>query len=920
MKFLEKLFGDANRKYLDSLQANLAAINALEKELVALADQQIKERSLDLKKQVAAGKSLDDILVPAFALVREAAKRTLGQRHFDVQLLGGMVLHKGQIAEMKTGEGKTLTSTLALYLNGLSGQGVHLVTVNDYLAKRDAVWMGQIYDFLGLTVGAIQHEASFLYDREKVNQDKDKIRDQGISVVLDYLRPVSRQEAYAADITYGTNNEFGFDYLRDNMAQDLGQQVQRGRHYAIVDEVDSILIDEARTPLIISAPAEESTERYGQFSILVNQLTENTDYNIDEKMRAATLTEEGIKKMETALGIDNIYEGQGLDTVHHLEQALRAKTLYLRDRDYVVKENEVMIIDEFTGRMMPGRRYSEGLHQAIEAKEGVEVQRESRTLATITFQNYFRLYQKLAGMTGTAATEAEEMAKIYNLEVTVIPTNKPFIRQDLADRIYRSERGKFKAIIREIQARHDQGQPILVGTISIEKNELLGQMLEKAAIPHNLLNAKQHEKEAQIIAQAGQKGAVTVATNMAGRGVDIILGGSPFDPTKYQQIKALGGLLVLGTERHESRRIDNQLRGRSGRQGDPGDSQFYISMEDDLTRIFGSDRMKNIMTRLGIAEDTAIENKLISNSIESAQKKVEGHNFDIRKHLVEYDDVINKHRQVIYKNRQKILDFFAGKIDEIGEGLKSSGDLVLDYIRQEISTVVSFHTLSQKNQGDFNPSEILETIKTIFPLTLEETSQASKLIEANQKQNGHGERAEVIDFFYKLASEKYRVLTNEINSSVELPDKIWTAMQLIERGLVLRSIDSLWVEHLTAMDKLRTGIGLQGYGQRDPLVEYKRESYNLFNELLDAIRKQIVYSVFKIRLAQKMTAPTAQPIVQKFSEQKAGYTPFKKEVEDRAQANQVLPSKPRDEGGHKIGRNDPCWCGSGKKYKKCHGA
>ena len=920
MKFLEKLFGDANRKYLDSLQANLAAINALEKELVALADQQIKERSLDLKKQVAAGKSLDDILVPAFALVREAAKRTLGQRHFDVQLLGGMVLHKGQIAEMKTGEGKTLTSTLALYLNGLSGQGVHLVTVNDYLAKRDAVWMGQIYDFLGLTVGAIQHEASFLYDREKVNQDKDKIRDQGISVVLDYLRPVSRQEAYAADITYGTNNEFGFDYLRDNMAQDLGQQVQRGRHYAIVDEVDSILIDEARTPLIISAPAEESTERYGQFSILVNQLTENTDYNIDEKMRAATLTEEGIKKMETALGIDNIYEGQGLDTVHHLEQALRAKTLYLRDRDYVVKENEVMIIDEFTGRMMPGRRYSEGLHQAIEAKEGVEVQRESRTLATITFQNYFRLYQKLAGMTGTAATEAEEMAKIYNLEVTVIPTNKPFIRQDLADRIYRSERGKFKAIIREIQARHDQGQPILVGTISIEKNELLGQMLEKAAIPHNLLNAKQHEKEAQIIAQAGQKGAVTVATNMAGRGVDIILGGSPFDPTKYQQIKALGGLLVLGTERHESRRIDNQLRGRSGRQGDPGDSQFYISMEDDLMRIFGSDRMKNIMTRLGIAEDTAIENKLISNSIESAQKKVEGHNFDIRKHLVEYDDVINKHRQVIYKNRQKILDFFAGKIDEIGEGLKSSGDLVLDYIRQEISTVVSFHTLSQKNQGDFNPSEILETIKTIFPLTLEETSQASKLIEANQKQNGHGERAEVIDFFYKLASEKYRVLTNEINSSVELPDKIWTAMQLIERGLVLRSIDSLWVEHLTAMDKLRTGIGLQGYGQRDPLVEYKRESYNLFNELLDAIRKQIVYSVFKIRLAQKMTAPTAQPIVQKFSEQKAGYTPFKKEVEDRAQANQVLPSKPRDEGGHKIGRNDPCWCGSGKKYKKCHGA
>lgn len=925
MGFLDRLFGDANQKYLNSLHPTVEAINALEKELEALTDDQIKERSLDLKKQAAEAKNLDDILIPAFTLVREAAKRTLRQRHFDVQLLGGMILHKGQIAEMKTGEGKTLTSTLAVYLNALAGQGVHVVTVNDYLAKRDAVWMGQIYDFLGLSVGTIQHEASFLYDSEKINQDKDKIRDQGITVVMDYLKPVSRQEAYQADITYGTNNEFGFDYLRDNMAQDASQQVQRGLHYAIVDEVDSILIDEARTPLIISAPAEESTERYRQFSMLVNQLTENLDYNIDEKMRAATLTEEGIKKMEKALGIDNIYESKGIDTVHHLEQALRAKTLYLRDRDYVVKDNEVIIIDEFTGRMMPGRRYSEGLHQAIEAKEGVEVQRESRTLATITFQNYFRMYSKLAGMTGTAATEAEEMAKIYNLEVTVIPTNQPFIRKDLPDRIYRSERGKFKAIIREIQELHDQGQPILVGTISIEKNEMLGQMLEKAGIPHNLLNAKQHEKEAQIIAQAGQPGAVTVATNMAGRGVDIILGGSPFDQAKYEAIKALGGLLVIGTERHESRRIDNQLRGRSGRQGDPGASQFYISMEDDLMRIFGSDRMKNIMARMGIAEDTAIENKLISNSIESAQKKVEGHNFDIRKHLVEYDDVINKHRQVIYKNRQKILEFFADKISEIGEGIKSSGDLVLDYIKQEISNVVSFHTLSQKNQGDFNPAEIIETIKTIFPLTADETDPATKLIETNQKQNHHDERTEVIDYFYQLAQAKYQDLTEDINKSVELPDKAWTPMQLIERGLVLRSIDSLWVEHLTAMDKLRTGIGLQGYGQRDPLVEYKRESYNLFNELLDSIRKQIVYSIFKVRLAQKMTTPTARPSEQKFNEQKAGYTPFKKEVEDRVQANQVLPSKPRDEAGHKIGRNDPCWCGAKKedgtpkKYKNCHG-
>lgn len=919
MSFLDKLFGDANKKYLAGLQPQVEAINALEIELEPLPDQELRQRSLALKEKVKNGRSLEEILVPAFALVREAAKRTLKQRHFDVQLLGGLVLHQGQIAEMKTGEGKTLTSSLALYLNALAGKGVHLVTVNDYLAKRDAVWMGQIYDFLGLSVGAIQHEASFLYDSAKANSDEDKIRDQGITVVMDYLRPVSRAEAYRADITYGTNNEFGFDYLRDNMAQDLGQQVQRGLHYAIVDEVDSILIDEARTPLIISAPAEESTEKYRQFSILVNQLEGNTDYNVDEKMRAATLTEEGIKKMEKALGVDNIYESHGLDMVHHLEQALRAKTLYQLDRDYVVKDNEVIIIDEFTGRMMPGRRYSEGLHQAIEAKEGVEVQKESQTLAAITFQNYFRMYQKLAGMTGTAATEAEEMAKIYKLDVTVIPTNRPFVRQDFPDRIYRSQRGKLKALLREIQLCHEKGQPVLVGTISIEKNEMLGQLLEKAGIPHNLLNAKQHEKEAQIIAQAGQYGAVTVATNMAGRGVDIILGGAPFDQAKYEEIKALGGLLVMGSERHESRRIDNQLRGRSGRQGDPGASQFYISMEDDLMRIFGSDRIKGLMEKLGIAEDTAIENKLISNSIEAAQKKVEGHNFDIRKHLVEYDDVINKHRQVIYKTRQRIIEFFAGRETEIEDNIKTSADLVLDYVHQELNNVVSFHTLSEKNQGDFNPREIIETVKTIFPLTAAEEKELTTLIEANQKKNSHGERTEVIEYLENLAKTKYEALTKDINANVELTDQTWTPMQLIERGIVLRSIDSLWVEHLTAMDKLRTGIGLQGYGQRDPLVEYKRESFSLFNELLDAIRKQIVYSIFKVRLAQKMTAPTAKEPAKKLEEQKAGYTPFKKQVENRKSQDQLISSKPKDEAGHKIGRNDPCYCGSGKKFKKCHG-
>ncbi|PWB38237.1 MAG: preprotein translocase subunit SecA [Parcubacteria group bacterium] len=920
MSFLDKLFGDANKKYLDSLKPQIEAINALEKKFESLTDAQIKERSFDLKKQVGEGKNLDEVLVPAFALVREAAKRTLRQRHFDVQLLGGMVLHRGQVAEMKTGEGKTLTSTLPIYLNALESRGVHVVTVNDYLAKRDAVWMGQIYGLLGLTVGTIQHEASFLYDSVKADAEKEKLRDQGVSVVMDYLTPVSRQDAYKADITYGTNNEFGFDYLRDNMAQDVSQQVQRGLHYAIVDEVDSILIDEARTPLIISAPADESTDKYRQFSILVNQLEENADYNIDEKMRAATLTEEGIKKMEKALGVDNIYESQGMDTVHHLEQALRAKTLYQLDRDYVVKDNEVVIIDEFTGRMMQGRRYSEGLHQAIEAKEGVEVQRESQTLATVTFQNYFRMYDKLSGMTGTAATEAEEMAKIYNLDVTVVPTNRPFIRLDLKDRIYRSERGKFKALIREIQACHEKGQPVLVGTISIEKNELLSRMLEKAGIPHSLLNAKQHEKEAQIIAQAGQKGAVTVATNMAGRGVDIILGGSPFEQAKYEEIKALGGLLVMGSERHESRRIDNQLRGRSGRQGDPGASQFYISMEDDLMRIFGSERMKGLMEKLGIAEDTAIENKLISNSIESAQKKVEGHNFDIRKHLVEYDDVINKHRQVIYKTRQRILKFFAGQDTEIGENIKTSADLVLDYVNQEINSVVSFHTLTDKNHGDFNPREILETIKTIFSLSASEEGKLTELIKTNQKQNTHGERTGVIDYLEKIAREKYEQLTKDINASVELTDKTWAPMQLIERGIVLRSMDSLWVEHLTAMDKLRTGIGLQGYGQRDPLVEYKRESFALFNNLLESIRKQIVYSIYKIRLAQKMTAPTAKEPAKKLAEQKAGYNPFKKEVENREGQDQLVSSKPKDEEGHKIGRNDLCYCGSGKKYKKCHGA
>ena len=917
MGILQKLFGDANKKYVDSLASTVSAINNLEKEFELLTDEEIKAKSLDLKKQVQAGTSLDDILVPAFALVREAAKRTLKMRHFDVQIIGGIVLHRGQIAEMKTGEGKTLTSTLPIYLNGLSGKGVHLVTVNDYLAKRDAVWMGQIYDFLGLTVGAIQHEASFVYDPTHISEEDKKMQDEGIKVVKDFLRPVTRKEAYAADITYGTNNEFGFDYLRDNMAQDAKDQVQRKLNYSIVDEVDSILIDEARTPLIISAPAEESTAQYRQFAQLVNSLEENTDYNIDEKMKACTLSEEGIKKMEKLLGVENIYESHGLQTVHHLEQALRAKSLYVLDRDYIVSNGEVVIIDEFTGRMMPGRRYSEGLHQAIEAKEGVEVQRESMTLATITFQNFFRMYEKLAGMTGTAATEAEEMAKIYNLEVTVIPTNRPFSRNDMRDRIYKNERGKYKAIVNEIKEMHAKGQPVLVGTISIDKNEYLGAMLERAGIPFQLLNAKFHEKEAEIIAQAGRKGAVTIATNMAGRGVDIILGGQPFDQTQHDEIKALGGLHVLGTERHESRRIDNQLRGRAGRQGDPGSSQFYISMEDDLMRIFGSDRMKGMMEKLGIPDDMPIENKLISNSIESAQKKVEGHNFDTRKHLVDYDDVINKHRQVIYKTRQNIIELFAEQSESTDT--KSSRDLVLEYVHKELEQVISFHTLTQKNIGDFNPQEIIETILTIFPLSSEEEKTIREYLENNKTHNGHGERTSLIDYLNDLATAKYDKLADEVNKSITLDDDRWSAMQLIERGIILKSIDSLWVEHLTSMDKLRTGIGLQGYGQRDPLVEYKRQAFDLFNNLMSAIRKQIVYTIYKVGVAKKMATPDKRQEQRIFTEKKAGYTPFQKEVEDREQANEVLPSKPKDEEGHKIGRNDPCYCDSGKKYKHCHG-
>jgi len=657
MSIFNKIFGDANEKYLKNIKPLIEEINIFEKELLILSDEKLKEESMELKERLKRGEKLDDLLTRAFALVREAGKRTLSQRHFDSQLMGGIFLHQGKIAEMRTGEGKTLSATLAIYLNALEGKGAHLITVNDYLAKRDAVWMGQIYNALGLSTGCIVHDTAYVYD-PKFQEENDKTRDVvgSFKVIESFLRPVQRKEAYLADITYGTNNEFGFDYLKDNMAYDLAQQVQRGHNFAIIDEVDSILIDEARTPLIISAPDTESSKWYQEFSRIIPKLDSKTDYEIDEKMRTSTLTEAGINKIEKILGMGNIYEERGIKYLHHLEQSLKAEVLFKRDKHYVVKEGEVIIVDEFTGRLMPGRRWSGGLHQAVEAKEGVMVQPESLTLASITFQNYFRMYKKLGGMTGTALTSAEEFDKVYGLEVVSVPTNKPMVRQDLPDKVFKNESGKYSALIKEIKERHEKGQPVLVGTTSIEKNEYLGKLLDREGMAHQILNAKHHEKEGEIIAQAGKKGQITIATNMAGRGVDIILGGNPPEKEGAESVRQSGGLHIIGTERHEARRIDNQLRGRAGRQGDPGSSQFFVSLEDDLMRIFGGDRIKSLMEALKLPEDQPIEAGLVSGAIESAQSKIEGMNFDLRKHVLEYDDVMNKHREVIYRKRREILE------------------------------------------------------------------------------------------------------------------------------------------------------------------------------------------------------------------------------------------------------------------------
>ncbi len=658
MGILTKLFGDASSQYLKGTARVVEEINTLESGVRDISFSALKQKGEELKEKAKLEQSAEVLIPEAFALVREAARRTLSQRHFDVQLIGGIVLHEGKIAEMKTGEGKTLTATLAAYLNALRGKGVHIVTVNDYLAKRDTVWMGQIFDSLSLSVACIVHDASYIYDPAYQANASDELRDAmgGFKVQESFLRPVTRKEAYAADITYGTNNEFGFDYLRDNMVHDLRQQVQRGHFFAIVDEVDSILIDEARTPLIISAPDTESSKWYLEFAKIIPGLQPKSDFEVDEKLRAVTLTDEGIDKVEKALGVKDIYQAKGMTYLHHLEQALKAEILFERDKDYVVKDGQVIIVDEFTGRLLPGRRYSGGLHQALEAKERVMVQPESLTLASVTFQNYFRMYEKLAGMTGTAATSAEEFSKVYNLDVVVVPTNKPMIRKDLPDRIYKNQAAKFEAVVKEVKERHSKGQPVLIGTVSIQKNESLGKLLERAGIPHQVLNAKYHEREGEIIAQAGKLNAVTVATNMAGRGVDIVLGGNPQNPVEAAKIVELGGLHVIGTERHEARRIDNQLRGRSGRQGDPGSSQFFVSLEDDLARIFGGERLKGLMEKFNMPNDQPIESKMVSGAIESAQARIEGFNFDSRKHLLEYDDVLNKHREVLYKKRNEFLE------------------------------------------------------------------------------------------------------------------------------------------------------------------------------------------------------------------------------------------------------------------------
>jgi preprotein translocase subunit SecA len=896
---LNLIFGSKNDREINELRPIVATINSLEPSVSSLSNAALTEKSVEFRKRHENGESLDDLLPEAFAVCREMSKRVLSMRHFDVQLMGGMILHRGRIAEMKTGEGKTLVATLALYLNALSGKGVHLVTVNDYLAKRDAQWMGVLYHALGMSVGIIQHDASFLFDPQYDAADKR----------LQNLRPCTRQEAYRADITYGTNNEYGFDYLRDNLiVASLDQCVQRELNFAIVDEVDSILIDEARTPLIISGPTDESTDLYYRINSIIPQLKIERDYTIEEKTKTAALTEEGNARVEKLLGIENLYDLAHMDLVHHVVKALQAYTIYKRDVDYVVKDGEVIIVDEFTGRLMPGRRWSDGLHQAVEAKEGVKIANENQTLASVTFQNFFRMYKKLGGMTGTADTEASEFAKIYNLDVNVIPPNRPMIRKDFADVIYRTEKEKFEAIVEEIKECYERGQPVLVGTISIEKSERLSGYLKRHGIKHHVLNAKYHEKEAEVIAQAGQKGAVTIATNMAGRGTDILLGGNPdflFKQILYrdetlpeerkkaifEEIRAeceankkevieLGGLHIIGTERHESRRIDNQLRGRAGRQGDPGSSRFYLSLEDDLLRIFASERISNLMLKLGMEEGVPIEHGMVTRAIENAQKKVEAHNFDIRKQLLEYDDVMNKQREVIYLHRRAVL---------VGEDL--SGE-VQEMITEVTDSMLDVYCPENQYPEEWDVGGLAEAVHAQFNLNLAEVDD---MAPEHLKDLG---REALREELRKHVQGAYLRKKQELGADL---------LRYLEKMVLLQVIDQHWKDHLLGMDHLRDGIGLRGYGQKDPLIEYKREGFDMFAGMMERIKGDTLDRLFHVQ-AVRGEAPPPPPLP---------VTTAPRLTLNRG--DEPIAAKTAHREQDKVGRNEACPCGSGKKFKKCHG-
>ncbi len=876
---IKKIVGSKNERELKRIQPLIEKINRFEPSISSLSDDQLRDKTIEFKERMERGELLEEVLPEAFAVVREVAKRTLGERHYDVQLIGGIVLHEGKIAEMATGEGKTLVATLPAYLNALQGKGVHIVTVNDYLAKRDSEWMGVVYRFLGFSVGVILHE---LNDQE-------------------------RKKAYHCDITYGTNNEFGFDYLRDNMKFNIEDYVQRELNYAIVDEVDSILIDEARTPLIISGPAEESTDKYYKINRIIPALRQGKDYQLEEKSHTAFLTEEGVAHVEKLIHVENLYDPRNIEILHHVNQGLRAHTLFKRDVDYMVKDGQVIIVDEFTGRLMPGRRWSDGLHQAVEAKENVKIENENQTLATVTFQNYFRMYRKLAGMTGTADTEAAEFRKIYNLDVVVIPTNMPLMRTNYSDVIYKTDEEKFRAVVREIKELYQSGRPVLVGTISIEKSERLSQLLKKQGVSHDVLNAKHHEREAEIIAQAGRVGAVTISTNMAGRGTDILLGGNPKflaktlldgEPTEEAKQKALekalgivqkekekviqlGGLHVLGTERHEARRIDNQLRGRSGRQGDPGSSRFYLSLEDDLLRIFGSERISNIMNRLGIEEDQPIEHGLVTKAIENAQRKVEAHNFEIRKHLLEYDNVMNKQREVIYSQRREVLG---------SEDLK---DPIMEMIDEQSEGLIDFYTGEKDHPEDWDLKSLSDAVYQQFSFRWpvpsgEENGINRDLLKEMIVQNAKG--------IYQKKEEDFGP----------------PMLRYLEKVIMLQSIDYHWKDHLLGIDQLKEGIGLRGYGQKDPLIEYQKEAYKMFLEMLERIKKDTVEKLFAIQVAKE------QEVKEMKMERKQTF------VMSRGESVQRGGGKTEDgkgvtvrRDGKKVGRNDPCPCGSGKKYKRC---